>query len=275
MKKLFLISLALVCMASVSATAAGKQKATTDQDNVLVPEGSSIAEVIPADKGLLDKGFMVREYAPDCPVAVIANIAATIKLDTLYVFEIPLKQPAADVRWFGKAFFYADGNKICRSWEKGADYTLLEADAPVTKVFPAADGLLYSTAKSVVFCDYINKNGHVLHQSKKGVVLAGYINGDIFFADGKDVFLVSGNKKTKIYSDKRAVDAIAVHPMGMIFLSTDKGTFLLNDDYRRLQLSKKSAVAIDIIGDDLFLTFGDGSCIMIGDCSNYKKQLPK
>lgn len=276
MRKIVLIPLAVACMViSSAASFAAKPKAPAKQVEILLPEGCHINDVSPADAKLFEMGFMVREFAKDCPVAVVANIATTIKLDTAYVFAIPLKQPAADVRWFGKAFFYASGNKIGRCWEDGTDATILEADAPVEKILPASDGILFATKNALIFCDYEHKDGHILHESKGNIVLANYYAGYIFFADGKDVFIIYENKKIKIYSDKRQIKAMAVHPDGQIFLSTDKGIFMLNNDYRRLQLSKEPAAAIEVIGDDLFLTFADGRCVMVDNCSEYQKQLPK
>lgn len=265
MRKIFFISLALVCAFVAKAK----------EPTLLIPNGSKLSEVAPAEKDFSNGGLRIREYSPECPVAIFANIATTIKLDTVHVFELPIKHYMSDVRWFCGAFFYADGSKIGRVWNNGTDLTLLDAGAPVTTILPAMDGILYSTGKSLVFCDYEHKDGHILHESKGNIVLANYYAGYIFFADGKDVFIIYENKKIKIYSDKRQIKAMAVHPDGQIFLSTDKGIFMLNNDYRRLQLSKEPAAAIEVIGDDLFLTFADGRCVMVDNCSEYQKQLPK
>lgn len=265
MRKIFFISLALVCAFVAKAK----------EPTILIPGGSKLVEVAPAEKDFSKGGLRIREYAQDCPVAVFANVATTVKLDTVHVFELPIKHYMSDIRWFCGAFFYADGSKIGRCWNNGTDLTLLDAGAPVTTILPAMDGILYSTEKSLVFCDYANKDGHILHESKGNIILANYYAGYIFFADGKDVYIISGNEKVKIYSDKRQIKAMAVHPDGAIFLCTDKGTFMLNNDYQRLQLSKESAAAIEVIGDDLFLTFTDGRCVMVENCSEYKKQLPK
>jgi len=61
----------------------------------------------------------------------------------------------------------------------------------------------------------------------------------------------------------------------MVFYSTGSGTYMLNTDFRRLRLTARAAESIDIIGDDLFLRFADGQCVMVSHCAQYKNQLPQ
>ncbi|MCR5520209.1 MAG: tetratricopeptide repeat protein [Bacteroidales bacterium] len=262
MRKLVFSSLVLLC--AVCAFAQGP--------SILVPEGSSLMEVIPASAD--GSVPIIREYASACPVAVVGNVAMTIGRDTTHVFEIPISHPVADVRWLGTSLFYPEGKQIMRSWEDGSVRKLLEADAPVSAILPALDGILFTTDNSLVFCDYEQKTGRVLHQSKGKIILGGIHSGHIFFAEGADLYAIRGKQKVKFHSaGKASVKALAVHPEGPVFYSTADGTYLLNTDYRRLRLTAQSAKAIDIVGDKLFLSFADGQCVMVNRCGQYKEIL--
>lgn len=242
---------------------------------VLIPSGSELFQISPASSTIKKEGFLIRAYWEDCPVAVWGNNVLTIKDDVVSVFDLPITTPISDIAFLSGDCIFASGKDISRCTESGKVIKLLSADAPVSRVIPDADGILYATEKTLVYCDYANKVGHIFYKAKEKIVLANCFDREIFFACGKDIFLLSGNELIRLYSDKQKIRAMSVHQDGTIFYSTDKGTFMLSSDYRRLTITKRKTTAIDIIDDDLYLTFSDGYCAMISNASEYKNNLPE
>lgn len=278
MKKTVICSLAAVVLWGLfmsSTTNAQILSSGSKGAKILLPEGSELFQISPASSTIKKEGFLIRSYWEDCPVMVWGNNVLTIKDEVVSIFDLPITIPITDIAFLGGDCVFASGYEIYRCTESGKVIKLLSADAPVTRVLPDNKGILYSTGKSIVYCDYATKTGHILYTSKEGVILAENFDGEIFFACGKDFFLISGNEIIRLYSDKQKIRAMSVHPEGTIFYSTDKGTFMLTSDYRRLSISKRKATAINVLDDDLYLTFSDGYCAMISRASGYKNNLPK
>lgn len=252
------------CLAALIFLSSGFAAGQTVRRAYYLPVGCECYNIFGEKNPPSRINYLIRPFANNLPIMIIGNTATPLSGEMTGGFLLPMDRPYSEIQWLGtQCFFLCDG-AIYFCEHNGNSHLLVSGDGSISN-FTLSDIGIYFTEKDCLFLLPFDEGSDIecLFQADAPIVPLIYQDGCCFFAAGKDIFGIRGQKLIRVYSAESNVSALAIHPNGTIILSTETAVSYITPAFSYGTIVESPAHDLVVIGDTLFITFQDASCSMI------------
>ena len=236
-----------------------------------VPEECSCIELFSPGTLSSDTQYKVRQYGNGIPAITIGPVSILLSGDIEGGAKLPIDDTYSDIRWFGTQFFYAGEGGLYYCENSGEKHLLIGSEEMISEFGMSEEGIFFTVKQGLFFLTYGSDSLQCCFLGSQPISHLSVIEDGCFFSEGKEIFAFGRGSVAKLFSAESDILAIAGHNSGMVFYGTADGVHCITPDFQEADIVSSPVRNLDIVGDDLFITFADASCVMITDISYFYK----
>lgn len=239
-----------------------------------VPVGCECVELFA--EGSVEQGalYLIREFSNRLPFLIAGPIAVPLTGDIDGVIYLTVDMPYTDIHWLDLECFVSGESGLFYCENNGEKHLLIGTDGMITSFGLSTEGIFFIEKDCLLYKRFGEGGVMAIIHADKAIGPLSVIDNICFFSVGKDIYAYRESNLVKIYSAPSEVLALAVHPDGSVFFGTGSSVNCITPDLREVEIVHSPTRSLDLIGDNLYISFLDGSLSMITNISLFCQSEP-
>lgn len=232
-----------------------------------VPEGCECIELF--EKRLLPENvnYIIRPVSNGLPMVVIDKTAFPLTSLVEGWIALPIEGSYSDIHWLGTQCFHSNEGSIYFNEQSGIEHQIVSSNGTISGFSLSKDGIYFSEKDCLFFLSFEKRDITCVYQADKKIGPLTTDDNCCFFSAGNDIFGLQGQTIIRLFTAESTITALAVHPNGTLFFSTETSVNFITPDYAEGEISDSAAHDLVLAGELLFIVFKDASCVMITNSS--------